>query len=108
MQLKPHPVQHIYQRIGEGTRTVCSTRHHPRARRAFYAIKWNIKFDIIIRIWLKILESIIEPIALYGCEICGLLTNQEFTKWVKHQIETQHAEFCKNILSVQRKTPNIA
>ena len=24
MQLEPHPLQHAYQRIGEGTRTVCS------------------------------------------------------------------------------------
>ena len=29
MQLKPQPLQHIYQRIGEGTRTVCSTLPHP-------------------------------------------------------------------------------
>ena len=36
-----------------------------KARRAFYAIKMNIKFDIPIRIWLKILESVIEPIALH-------------------------------------------
>ena len=35
-----------------------------KARRAFYAIKRNIKFDIPIRIWLKILESDIELIAL--------------------------------------------
>jgi hypothetical protein len=34
-----------------------------KARRDFYAIKRNIKFDIPIRIWLKILESVIEPIA---------------------------------------------
>ena len=58
-----------------------------KARRAFYAIKRNIKFDIPIRIWLKILESVIEPIALYGCEVWGPLTNQNFTKWDKHQIE---------------------
>ena len=38
-----------------------------KARRAFYAIKMNIKFDIPIRFCLKILESVIEPIALYGC-----------------------------------------
>ena len=31
-----------------------------KARRAFYAIKRNITFDIPIRIWLKILESVIE------------------------------------------------
>ena len=46
------------------------------------------------------LESVIEPIALYGCEVWGLLTNQDFTKWDKHQIEILHAEFCKNILCV--------
>ena len=37
-----------------------------KARRAFYAAKRNIKFDIPIRIWLKILESVLEPITLYG------------------------------------------
>ena len=69
-----------------------------KARRAFYAIKNNMKFDIQIRIWLKILESVIEPIALHGCEVWGLLTNQDFTKWDKHQIEAPHS---KTILCVQ-------
>ena len=77
-----------------------------KARRAFYIIKRNIQFDIPIRIWLKILESVTKPIALYGCEVCCLLTNQEFTKWDKHQTETLHTVFCKNILCVQRKTQN--
>ena len=54
-----------------------------------------VRFDIPIRIWQKILESVIEPIALYGCKVWGPLTSQEFTKWDKHQIETLHAEFCK-------------
>ena len=79
-----------------------------KARRAFYAIKRNIKLDIPIRTWLKILESVIEPIDLYGCEVWGPLTIQELTKWDKDQIETLHAEFCKNILSVHCKTPNLA
>ena len=67
-----------------------------------------IHFNIPIRYLAKILESVIDPIALDGCEVWGLLTNQEFTKWDKHQIETLHAEFCKNIVRVQRKTPNNA
>ena len=46
-----------------------------KARRAFYTIKRNIKFDIPIRIWLKIRKSVIEPIAIYGCEVWGPLTN---------------------------------
>ena len=40
-----------------------------KARRAFDAIKRNINFYITIRIWLKILESVIEPNGLYGCEV---------------------------------------
>ncbi|CDQ65370.1 unnamed protein product [Oncorhynchus mykiss] len=56
--------------------------------KAFYAIKRNIKFNIPIRIWQKILESVMEPIALYGCEVWGPLINQDFPKWDKHQIET--------------------
>ncbi len=79
-----------------------------KARRAFYAIKRNIKIDIPIRIWIKIIKSVIEPIALYGCEVRGPLTNQEFTKWDKHPIETLQTELCKVLLRVQRKTPNNA
>ena len=37
-----------------------------KARKAFYAIKRNVKLDIPIKIWLKILDSVIEPITLYG------------------------------------------
>ena len=74
-----------------------------KARRAFYAIKRNITFNIPIRIWLKILESVIELIALYGCEVWGPLTNQDFTKWGKHQIETLHAEFCKKMYNVEHQ-----
>ena len=79
-----------------------------KARRAFYAVKRNVMLDIPIKIWLKILDSVIEPIALYGCEIWGPLANQEFEKWDKHQTETLHSELCKSILRTQRKTTNNA
>ena len=79
-----------------------------KARRAFYAIKKKVSIEIPIRIWLKILESIIEPIALYGSEVWGPLSKQDFAQWDKHPTETLHAEFCKNILRVQRKTVNNA
>ncbi len=35
-----------------------------KASRAFYAIKRQCPIEIPIRIWMKILESVIEPIAL--------------------------------------------
>jgi hypothetical protein len=34
------------------------------------------EFNIPSRIWIKILESVIEPIALYGCEVWGPLTTK--------------------------------
>ena len=49
--------------------------------------------------------SVIEPIALYGCEIWGPLTNQEFTKWYKHPIETLHGEFCKKYTLCTMQNP---
>ena len=36
-----------------------------KARRAFYAIKRKLQFGIPIRTWLKILESVIEPVAFH-------------------------------------------
>ncbi len=77
-----------------------------KACRAFYAIKRQCPIEIPIRIWLKILESVIEPIALYGSEVWGPLTNpsQNLTKWEKHPVETLNAELC----IVHRQTTNNA
>ena len=74
-----------------------------KARKAFYAIKRQIYSEIPTQIWLKILESVIEPIALYGSEVWGPLTEQNFTKWDKHPVYILHTALCKNILHVQRK-----
>ena len=63
-----------------------------KARRAFYAIKKLIQIEIPIKIWLKLIEYVIEPIALYGSEVWGPLTKQDFIKWDKHPIETLHVE----------------
>ena len=80
-----------------------------KARRALYAIKRKLqKIVIPIKIWLKIFDSVIQPIALYGSEVWGPLSQQNYSKWDKHPIETLHVEFCRNILKIQRKTPNNA
>ena len=69
-----------------------------KVRSAFYAIKKNITFDIPTRIWLKI------PLPFMVVRT-GVRSP---TKNSQHHIETSHAEFCKNILCGQRKTPNNA
>ena len=76
-----------------------------KAHRAFYTIKQLIQIPITI--WLKLIECVIEPIALHGSEVWSL-AKQDFTKWDKHPIETLHAEFCKILLHVQRKTTHNA
>ena len=53
-------------------------------------------------------DSIIMRIALYGCEVWGPLSKLDYTRWDKHPIESLHAEFLRNILRVQRKTPTNA
>uniref|UniRef100_A0A4W5RDT1 ribonuclease H n=1 Tax=Hucho hucho TaxID=62062 RepID=A0A4W5RDT1_9TELE len=80
-----------------------------KARRALYAIKMKLfKINIPIRIWTKIFDSVILPIALYGSEIWGPLNKLDFKRWDKHPIEALHAEFCRKILQVQRNTPTNA
>ena len=60
-----------------------------KARRAFYAIKRHIKLDIPIKIWLKIFDAVIEPNALYGCEVWGLGHQPRFYKMGQTSIEHQ-------------------
>ena len=91
-----------------GTFNLAMNELKNKARRAFYAIRKSIQIKIPIRTWLRIFQSVIEPIALYGSEVWGHLTNLNFEKWDKNPIETLHAEFCRNILRMQRKIPNTA
>ena len=79
-----------------------------KARRAFYAIKSQIYIKIPIRIWLKLFESVIEPVLLYGSEVWGPISYQNQAHWDKNPVEILHLEFCKSILQVHRKTTNKA
>ena len=53
-----------------------------------------------VRIWLKILYSVIKPIACNGSEVWGPLIHDLVT-WDKHQIEIPLAE----LLQVQEESP---
>ncbi len=80
-----------------------------KARRALYAIKKEFQnIEILLPIWCKIFDSVIQPIALYGSEVWGPLSDQSYTRWDRHPTEALHTEFCKIILKLQRKTPNNA
>ncbi len=78
-----------------------------KARRAFYSIRRPlIKFNPPIKLWIKIFDSIIKPILLYGGEIWGLKFKLNYESWDKNPVEIFHLEFCKNIWEFT-ETPQI-
>ncbi|XP_059398726.1 uncharacterized protein LOC132130888 [Carassius carassius] len=79
-----------------------------KARRAYYTIRKSLfKFNPPIKLWLKIFDSIIKPILLYGCEIWGPKFKLNYTSWDKRPTEMFHLEFCKNILGLHRNAPSL-
>ena len=79
-----------------------------RANKAIYTInsKMNIKF-LSPKILLKLFDSMICPILLYGCELWEPYLNQEIDNWDANPIEKVHTQFLKRILGVNRSTTNI-
>ncbi|KAG1932341.1 kinesin-like protein KIF13A [Pimephales promelas] len=79
-----------------------------KARRAYYSIrKPLLKYNPPIKLWLKIFDSIIKPILLYGCEIWGPKYKLNYESWDKTPAEIFHLEFCKNILGTHRNAPSL-
>ncbi len=79
------------------------------ARRADYSIKSSLyKFNPPITIWLKLFNSVIKPILLYGSEVWGPLMTQRHTSWDTTPTEKFNLQFCKEILKVHRNCPNHA
>lgn len=55
-----------------------------KARRAFYCIKRNLfKFNPPIKLWLKIFDTIVKPVLLYGCELWGPTFKLNYESWEK-------------------------
>ena len=74
-----------------------------KAQRAVYAL--TNRFPI--QAALKLFDSIVTPILLYGSEIWGTYNYLSFEKWDKYDIEKVHLNFCKHLLGVNRSTTNI-
>ncbi|KAL2076447.1 hypothetical protein ACEWY4_027956 [Coilia grayii] len=80
-----------------------------KARKAYYAIRRTLhQFNPPVRLWLKIFDSTIKPILLYGSEIWGTKYKNNYDSWDKSPTEIFHLEFCKNILGVHRHASNLA
>ena len=79
-----------------------------KASRALYAIYSRVPFKrIATRTMLKLFETCIIPILLYGSEVWAPYMNYSYTKWEYTPIEKIHSQFLKRILGVNRSTTNI-
>ena len=106
------------QLSSSGSMNVARSSLYSSAVKAFFKLRRSInpkhmKIKTIIRIF----ESLIEPILLYGCEITNTfnITNsiknnihKVFDKTNKWEQERLHLQFCRLILGVGPKTTNMA
>ena len=79
-----------------------------KARRAIFALNNQFSLKRLpVRIALKLFDSYISPILLYGLEIWMPFYQTDFNKRDSTKIEFVHLKFCKHISGVNRFTSNI-
>ncbi len=69
-------------------------------------IKNTIQYEIPIQTWLKNPKSNNRTNCTIWQWDMGTSKTQDFSKWEKEEIEIMHTQICKNILKVNRATPN--
>ena len=79
-----------------------------KANKAIYALLSKLPLSLTpVKILIKMFDTCIAPILLYGSEVWGPFTNTDWEKWDSTQIEKVHTQFLKRILGVNRSTTNV-
>ena len=79
-----------------------------KATRTIYALNSKIKISRFpIRLALKLFNTLIKPILLYGSEVWGPYTDFDYTNWDSSKIEMIHTQFLKRALGCNVNTSNI-
>ena len=79
-----------------------------KAKRAIFALNNKIKLSMLpTRLALKIFDTQITPIILYGAEVWAPYYNYTFSNWDKCETEKTHTQFLKRILGCDIHTPNL-
>ena len=87
---------------------ICIQNLDVKATRALFAINSRYSLHKLpINIALKLFDSLIVPILLYGCEVWGPYEDFDLLKWDKTDIEKVHTQFLKQLLGVNVSTTNI-
>ena len=80
-----------------------------KANRAIFSLKPNLNLmKMPIKLLLKIYETMVVPILLYGAELWAESCKFTPDKWDKTEIAKQHTFLLKQILSLNMSTRNIA
>lgn len=79
-----------------------------KAGRAIYALNTKIKLSRIpTRLAIKIFNSQIKPILLYGAEVWGPYIDCDYDGWDNNKIEQTHTQYLKRCLGCNNQTSNI-
>ena len=79
-----------------------------RANRAIFALNNRIKISKLpIKLAVKVFNSQIVPILLYGSEVWGPYLNYDFLEWDKIKIEQVQTQYLKRVLGCNIHTSNI-
>ena len=79
-----------------------------KARRVVYALNTKIKISRLpINLTIKLFNSLIKPILLYGSEVWGSYTDFDYANWDRSNIEMTHTQFLKRALGCNVRTSNI-
>ena len=80
-----------------------------KAYRALFSLKTNLNLmKMPIKLLLQIYAIMVVPILLYGAEVWAASCKFTPDKWDKTEIAKQHTSLLKQILGLNRATPNIA
>ena len=65
-----------------------------KAKRTIYAINSTMKLSQIpIKLTLKLFDTLIKPILLYGAEVWGIYTNFDYSTWENSKIEMIQTQY---------------
>ena len=79
-----------------------------RANRALFALNSKYKMSKLPkRLAMKIFNSLITPILLYGSEVWGPFMDYDYLTWKSSKIERVHTQFIKRLLGCCIQTSNI-
>jgi hypothetical protein len=101
----------------QGTFNKCIERLSNKAHQAYMSIREQFNFHdgATVQVLIKLFDSMIKPVALYGCELWGIYGwKRNHIKSIENYIlskdntfEKLHTKFCKQALGLDRQTPDI-